>query len=128
MRPTRTRRCGRIAAAGLASLAIASLTTACGSSQAPTSTTSAPTSATTAEGATTTAGAPTAFLDTRRIELAIEQSVLSQRHVHVKVICPKAVPQRKGHDFHCIATQGRLQTPFAVVQRNNEGYVTYSAE
>lgn len=122
MRPMRARRRGRIAAAGLASLAIASFTAACGSSQAPTST------ASTATSATTTADATAAFLDTRRIELAIQQSVLSQRHVHVKVICPKAVPQRKGHDFHCIATQGRLQTPFAVVQRNNEGYVTYSAE
>lgn len=67
-------------------------------------------------------------LNTPHIERAIEQSILTQRHVHARVVCPKVVPQEKGHDFTCIATVGKNTTPFAVVQRNNRGYVTYQAK
>jgi hypothetical protein len=67
-------------------------------------------------------------LNTPHVERAIEQSILSERHVHAKVICPRVVPQQKGHDFTCIATVGKTPTPFAVVQQNNGGYVTYHAQ
>ncbi len=118
----RSRRPSRAASLLAAALAVSLLAAACGSSQPAAS------SSTPAPGAATGAAKPKALLNTHRIELAIEQSVLSQRDVHVKVICPKAIPERKGRDFHCIATEGRVRTPFAVVQRNDEGYVTYSAE
>jgi hypothetical protein len=84
---------------------------ACGSSTSSSSSTSAKTN-----------------LNTPHIERAIELSIFSQRHVHAKVVCPKVVPQQKGHNFTCIATVGKTTTPFAVVQQNNGGYVTYHAE
>lgn len=67
-------------------------------------------------------------LNTPHVEHAIELSILNQRHVHAKVICPKVVPQEKGHDFTCIATVGKKTTPFTVVQQNDKGYVTYQAK
>lgn len=66
-------------------------------------------------------------LNTLLVERAIGRSILRRRHVHAKVICPKVVPQEKGHNFTCIATAGKNTTPFAVVQQNNRGYVTYRA-
>jgi hypothetical protein len=66
-----------------------------------------------------------ASLDTHRVALAIEQSILSERHIHAKVTCPAAEPQQKGHDFVCFATTGKATTPFAVTQTNNNGWVTY---
>ncbi len=67
-------------------------------------------------------------LNTPHVERAIEQSILRERHVHAKVICPKVVPQEKGHNFTCIAKVGKNTTPFTVVQQNNSGYVTYQAK
>jgi hypothetical protein len=98
-------------AAVFTALVLAATLSACGSS---TSSSSTP--------------APKINLNTPHIERAIEQSILSERHVHAKVICPKAVPQQKGHNFTCIATVGKTTTPFAVIQQNNAGYVTYHAD
>lgn len=67
-------------------------------------------------------------LNTPHVERAIAQSILHERHVHATVVCPKAVPQEKGHNFTCIARVGKTTTPFAVVQQNNGGYVTYHAQ
>jgi hypothetical protein len=67
-------------------------------------------------------------LNTSKIERAIALSILNQRHVHAKVVCPRVVRQEKGHDFTCIATVGKNTTPFTVVQQNNSGYVTYQAK
>jgi hypothetical protein len=92
-------------------LAIAATLAACGSSTSSSSSTSAKTN-----------------LNTPHVERAIEQSIFSQRHVHAKVICPKVVPQEKGHNFTCIAKVGKNTTPFAVTQQNNGGYVTYQAK
>ncbi len=98
-------------AALAAMLAAATTMAACGSSTSSSSSTQAKTN-----------------LNTPHVERAIEQSILSQRHVHAKVTCPKVVLQQKGHNFTCIATVGKTTTPFAVVQQNNGGYVTYHAE
>ncbi|HEY2283235.1 MAG TPA: hypothetical protein VGH60_06750 [Solirubrobacteraceae bacterium] len=67
-------------------------------------------------------------LNMPHVERAIELSILSQRHVHAKVVCPRVVPQEQGHNFTCIATVGKKTTPFAVTQQNNRGYVTYQAK
>ncbi len=67
-------------------------------------------------------------LNTLQVERAIERSILRERHVHARVLCPRVVPQRKGYDFTCIATIGKTRMPFAVVQQNNGGYVTYRAK
>jgi len=100
-------------------LACAALISACGSS----STTS-----------TTTA----AKLDTARVAASIEGSVLSERHLHVKVTCPSAVPQEKGKTFVCTATGHTVKTatkpstvvttPFTVTVESDKGYVEYKGE
>ncbi|HEV3320472.1 MAG TPA: hypothetical protein VG053_12210 [Solirubrobacteraceae bacterium] len=95
----------------IAALVTAATLSACGSSSSSSSTASAKTN-----------------LNTPHIERAIEQSILSERHVHARVVCPRVVPQEKGHDFTCIATVGKSTTPFAVVQQDNRGYVTYQAK
>jgi hypothetical protein len=96
---------------------VAVLLSACGSSSSTSST-----------GSTAAGSTPKAILNTHRIELSIQQSILVERHIHAKVFCPKVVPQQAGRDFACIATTGKTKTPFAVVQQNNSGYVTYHAE
>jgi hypothetical protein len=75
-------------------------------------------------------------LYTARIARSIEHAILTQRHIHAKVTCPAIVIQKKGNNFRCIATtytgkgkhRTREQTPFAVTQENDEGYVTYVGE
>src|SRR6476661_5704427 len=71
-------------------------------------------------------------LDTARVARSIEQSILSQRHLRAKVVCPTAVPQEKGRTFECIATTETIKapvkkgkTPFVVTVQNANGYVTY---
>ncbi|HEY2536161.1 MAG TPA: hypothetical protein VGI24_04170 [Solirubrobacteraceae bacterium] len=100
-------------AALVLALAIAATLAACGSSTSSTSS-----SSTSAK----------VSLNTPHVERAIALSILNQRHVHAKVVCPRVVPQKKGHNFTCIATVGKNTTPFTVVQQNNSGYVTYQAK
>ena len=71
---------------------------------------------------------PSAILNTHRIELAIKQSILSERHIHAKVACPSVVPEQKSRNFACIATIGTTKTPFAVIQTDNSGHVIYRAK
>jgi hypothetical protein len=111
--PVRARR-GAIAAA--AALACAALFSACGSSSSSSSTT-------------------VTNLDTTRIAHSIEESVLTERHLHVTVTCPAGVPQEKGKTFVCIATGQTtkkpittVKTPFTVTVQNDKGYVTYKGE
>jgi hypothetical protein len=99
----------------IAGFAAVTLLSACGSSTSPT-------------GSTSKSSASARTLNTHHVALAIEQSILSQLHVHASVFCPKTVPQQKGRNFACIATYRKTKTPFAVTQRNDDGYVTYRAE
>jgi hypothetical protein len=106
-------RLGRGAIAAVAALAGAVLISACGSSS---------TSSTTGK----------TNLDTARVAASIEQSVLSQRHLHATVVCPAVVPQQAGKTFECIATTKGTKAPFAVNKtpfivtvQSNRGYVTY---
>src|ERR1700677_4372595 len=94
----------RGAVAAIAALAAAALVSACGSSKSLSS-------------STRQSSTPAAILNTHHIALAIEQSILSERHIHAKVFCPRVVPQQKGRNFACIATTGKTKTPFAVVQK-----------
>jgi len=109
-RPVRVRaRRGAIAA--LTALGCAALISACGSS----STTSTPTS--------------TVHLNTHQTQVAIEDTVFSDRHIHAKVTCPAEVVQEKGVSFVCVATTpAGATTPFQVTQMNNKGYVEYKAQ
>jgi len=97
-------------------LACAALLSACGSSS-----TSSSTASTTAK-----------TVNSSQVERSIEESVLSERHIHTTVVCPAAVPAIKGQTFECIATSHSTtnpptesKTPFVVTVQNNSGYVTY---
>jgi len=75
----------------------------------------------------TTAAAP-GTLDTARVARAIEASILGQRHLAATVTCPVVVRQARGANFVCQArTKHGTTTPFAVVQTDDAGHVTYSA-
>jgi hypothetical protein len=105
----------RGALAAVAMLAGAGLISACGSSSS---------------GSTTSTKIN---LDTPHVARAIEQSILSERHVHAKVSCPAVILQQQGKSFVCIATTrngkgAASKTPFAVTEQNDKGYVTYRAE
>jgi hypothetical protein len=118
----RTMRLARwLAAIGLAG----GILSACGGSASSSSSTSTSTSASAA------VGSPTHLLNTKRIEVAIEQSILSERKLHSKVTCPKAVPQQKGRTFSCIAEtksrHGKVKTVFTVLQKNSSGQVNYAS-
>jgi hypothetical protein len=72
-----------------------------------------------------------AKLDIARVERSIERSIMAQRHLESKVVCPTTVAQRPGK-FPCIATTftakkpyKKLKTPFVVTVHNTSGYVTY---
>jgi hypothetical protein len=104
----------------VAALAGATLIGACGSSS-PSSTSA---------GSTPAGPTPTSILNTHTIVRAIENSILTQRHIHAKVTCPAVVPQQKGRNFACLAkTPGSTsETPVAVTQQNDSGYVTFKVE
>jgi hypothetical protein len=116
-RTVRFARPGRGAIVAIAALACAALISACGSSSS-TSTSSTPT-----------------ILNTARVAASIEQSVLSERHLHVTVVCPTSVPQEAGKTFVCMATGKTTKppitvtkTPFKVTIQNSKGYTTYIGE
>lgn len=74
-----------------------------------------------------TATAPV-ILDTKRVEHAIEASILDQRKQTADVDCPSGVHQSSGLEFRCIAT-GRDGTTavFVVRQTDDAGNVEYDA-
>jgi 7-keto-8-aminopelargonate synthetase-like enzyme len=111
-------RARRGAIAAVVALACAALLSACGSSNS-----------------SSTTSTSTTNLNTNRVALSIEQSVLAERHLHVTVTCPATVPQEKGRTFVCIATGHSTKTPsvvtktpFKVTVENSKGYVTYKGE
>jgi Domain of unknown function (DUF4333) len=74
-------------------------------------------------------------LNTAQVALSIKQSILTQRHLKAKVVCPAAVPQEKGKTFECIATTRGvkppfplIKTPFVVTVQNDKGFVTYAGK
>jgi hypothetical protein len=69
------------------------------------------------------------YLNTGRVELAIKQSILSQRGLHARVYCPLKVPQIEGQRFTCIASASRVApTAFTVVQVDAQGHVQYTSK
>jgi hypothetical protein len=115
--PIRVRviRVRRGATASVTALACVALLSACGSSSSSSSTSTSKTN-----------------LNTARVAVSIEQSILNERKLHSKVVCPTAVPQEAGKTFECIATTTTtkppiktITTPFVVTIQNSKGYVTY---
>jgi hypothetical protein len=69
--------------------------------------------------------APLIILNIARVEGAIRQSILSQRHLQSTVTCPAEVIQRAGIAFTCTATVSGQQYPFAVTEVDGNGHVRY---
>jgi hypothetical protein len=72
------------------------------------------------------------LLNTQRVALAIQQSILKSRHVHATVNCPQSIVQQKGRNFTCDAVSRNakhalVHTTFTVVQQNDSGGVYYSS-
>jgi hypothetical protein len=114
-RVLRVRRGGIGAVATVAALACAALMSACGSSST-----------------SSTSSTSTKILNTARVAASIEQSILKERHLSAKVICPTTVVQEAGKTFQCVATSTATKapfvvtkTPFVVTIQNSKGYVTY---
>lgn len=108
-------RARRAAGVALAAVACTSLISACGSSSSKSS----------------TAGKAT-NLNTARVARSIQQSILAERHLKAKVVCPALVAQEPGKTFECVATTRAakkrapaVRTPFLVTVHNSKGYVTY---
>ncbi len=64
-------------------------------------------------------------LDIARVQKAIGDSILSQRHLHSAVTCPVEVIQQARVRFTCTATIAGLRYPFAVTELNSDGQVRY---
>jgi len=110
-------RASRVAGGSLTVLACAGLLAACGSSNSNSN------------------GSAKTNLNTARVAHSIEQSILTQRHLRAKVVCPTSVPQEKGRKFECVATTETVKspvkvgkTPFVVTVQNANGYVTYEGK
>lgn len=104
--PGSIHRFGGPRAAAIAALACTTLVSACGSSSKK-------------------PPAAVRHLNTARVAISIEQSILKQRHLHAKVSCPAVVLQEAGRNFDCVALMRKgVKTTFAVTQGSN-GNVTY---
>ncbi len=67
------------------------------------------------------------ILNTEKVERAIEQSSLTQRHIRVQVSCPSGVHQTKGLAFFCTAAFKGGTTQFGVSEADGAGNVRYVA-
>ncbi len=108
----------RGATAALTTLACAALISACGGSS----------------GSSTSSTTPK-NLNTARIAVSIEHSILAERHLTSKVVCPVEVTIETGKTFTCVATTTTktkppktATTPFVVTIQNSRGYVTYEGK
>src|SRR5438128_7862869 len=80
-------RLGRGASVAITALVCAALASACGSSK------------NSSEGTT-----PKANVDTPKVALSIEGTILEKRHLKSTVTCPAPMPAVPGNTFECIAT------------------------
>lgn len=67
------------------------------------------------------------LLDTARVEREIRRAIRDQRDVTATVSCPREIRQARGVNFVCTARTADGESPFAVVQTDDAGTVTYSA-
>ena len=104
----------RGASVAITALVCAALASACGSSK------------NSSEGTT-----PKANVDTPKVALSIEGTILEKRHLKSTVTCPAPMPAVPGNTFECIATLTNPKThavskaPFVVTIQSARGYVTY---
>jgi hypothetical protein len=68
---------------------------------------------------------PLIILDIARVEHAIRNSILIQRHVQSTVSCPAEVIQQAGIVFSCTANIHHQSYPFEVTEVDSNGHVRY---
>ncbi len=71
-------------------------------------------------------GSSTAKLNTAHIERAVAASILAERGLHTRVICPSPVPRKQGYKFTCTAHLDAGTYPVTVTETNDRGYVRYA--
>lgn len=72
-------------------------------------------------------GSTAEVLNTRPVEQAIAQSILSKRGITTVVRCPATAPLRAGYRFRCAAALDVGSYPLNVVELNAKGGVSYSS-
>jgi hypothetical protein len=84
-------------------------------------------SSSTSEGTT-----PKANVDTPKVAVSIEQTILTKRHLKSTVVCPAPMPAVVGSTFECIASVTAAKaphtvtkTPFVVTIQSPRGFVTF---
>jgi hypothetical protein len=70
-------------------------------------------------------GSTASGLDASAVERAIAGSILTQRHLHAGVECPKEVPRKAGLVFTCTARLDVGSYPVSVTETNGNGNVRY---
>jgi hypothetical protein len=65
------------------------------------------------------------ILNIKKVENAIAESILRQRHLHATVTCPAEVIQRPSVTFTCTATVSGRPYSFVVTEVDNNGRVRY---
>jgi hypothetical protein len=78
---------------------------------------------------------PEANVDTAKVALSIEQTLLKKRHLKSTVVCPAPMPAVVGSTFECIASiaaakapHAVTKTPFVVTIQTPRGFVTYAGK
>jgi hypothetical protein len=69
--------------------------------------------------------APLVILNIKKVEDAITESILRQRHLRATVKCPAEAIQQAGVTFTCTATVGGKPYAFAVTEIDRNGRVRY---
>lgn len=70
--------------------------------------------------------APSAELNSVKVERAIAGSILTQDHVYSLVSCPQHVPQEAGRKFTCTAKLKAGGYPVHVTETDAKGHVSYA--
>jgi hypothetical protein len=72
-------------------------------------------------------GSTASVLNTRPVEQAIAQSILTHRGITTVVRCPATAPLKTGYRFRCAAALDVGSYPLNVVELNAKGGVSYSS-
>ncbi len=73
-------------------------------------------------------GSSGALLNTVQVEHSIADTILAQRHLSARVVCPSDVPRKAGTRFACTAEFDAGSYPVAASVTDDRGHVVYWSE
>lgn len=65
------------------------------------------------------------YLSSASVERTIAQSLMIERHIYTKVLCPSQVPQQKSHSFQCTARLDVGHYSISVTEIDDRGHVRW---